>query len=137
MVSAAYIAGFFDGEGCVGLYSTGRNKTFNLRVQIVQNVTVRSKRLFRYLQDTYGGTWSRRKRKKAANWQLHGDNATRFLRDIQTHSVLKGDQIDLALRWAAQHPQPMRGANGRRLPYQGDRAGDQVVARQLKQMKRR
>ncbi len=134
MESLQYIAGFFDGEGSVGLYKTGRG-TYFLRVQVVQNVTRASAALFHDLRTVYGGAWSPVKGKKAANWQLSGDNAECFLKDIQPHVRLKKDQVNLALYWLSRRQLPARDERGRMRKYV-ERQEDLVVSRSLKQMKR-
>lgn len=134
MADLQYIAGFFDGEGSVGLYKNGRG-TYHLRVQVVQNVTRDSVELFEELQSEYGGWWSPVKGKKAANWQLNGDNAERFLRAVQPHVRLKKDQVNLALYWLVQRERPSRDTKGRMRRYER-RGNDLVVSQALKELKR-
>jgi hypothetical protein len=135
MASPQYIAGFFDGEGCVGLYKNGRG-TYHLRVQVVQNVTKASAKLFDELRILYGGAWCPRKGKKSANWQLSGDNAEYFLKELQPHVRLKKDQVNLALHWLAVKQRPGRDVQGRMMKHERDREEDVVIAKALKELKR-
>ena len=54
-ISSQYIAGFFDGEGTIGLYSRKDGKAYHLRIQITQNVSEESLAIFTYLKTKYGG----------------------------------------------------------------------------------
>ena len=137
MISNKYIAGFFDGEGSVGIYMNGQRKNFYLRTQLVQNVNEHSLGLFRVLEDRFGGHWSYGKgKRRAANWQLSGQNAVAFLKAILPHMVLKKDQAELALKWLSTHPSPIRNSKGQMMPYQGDLKEDARVAKRLKEMKK-
>jgi intein-encoded DNA endonuclease-like protein len=51
MLSAEYIAGFFDGEGCVGISTRGRGKHPYLRV----SVTNTNKEILLLMKAQFGG----------------------------------------------------------------------------------
>ena len=116
MISAQYIAGFFDGEGCVAVYkSAGKHNSYGLRTQLAQNKTPESTFLFSILKDTFGGNLSEQvtltKRIKY-NWQLNGDKAVAFLEFILPHTIMKGEQIRLAIDWQRSRPKMIRNAKG-------------------------
>lgn len=96
----AYTAGFFDGEGSVGVYKNGRG-TYHLRTQLVQNVSPESIRLLETLVSKWGGNGSiqttKATGKKKYNWQLNARKAAAFLRDILPFSTIKEKQIRVAL----------------------------------------
>lgn len=96
----AYIAGFFDGEGSVGVYKNGKG-VYHLRTQLVQNVSQASLTLLDNLIKTWGGNGSIQTTKstgaKKFNWQLNSKKAERFLQDIRPFTRLKSEQIDMAL----------------------------------------
>lgn len=109
MLSLAYVAGLFDGEGSIGVYAYERGKLRNVhfRTQMVQNETPASRLIWDEMRERWGGNIStalsstgRRK----MNWQLGHGNAVAFLREIRPHLLLKSDQVDLALEWWENHP---------------------------------
>jgi hypothetical protein len=66
-----YIAGFFDGEGSIGIYRGGHTNGRALRVQLTQNVTPDSTELLRECRIRWGGSLSlmnRSARRPAWNW---------------------------------------------------------------------
>ena len=120
----AWAAGFFDGEGCV-LVSERFNKgggdsTFQLFVSVTQQDT----RALHKLRERFGGNVTPDKaalrgyeRKNGTflvwRWKSTSIVAYNFLKAIYPYTVVKADQIAIALGW----PEP--GAdyrNGRRLP---------------------
>lgn len=137
MISLEYIAGFFDGEGSVGVYKNGRG-TFHLRTQITQNVTRCSRPLFEALQVQFGGNLSDHQsltKNRYFNWQLNGTGAAKFLKEILPHLRLKTEQAQVAIAWQASKLQPSRDRRGRMNPIPA-RAEDFEVALLLKAMKR-
>lgn len=89
-----YIAGFFDGEGSVGIYK-GAHGHPQLRVQIGQRTD--SVFILEMIKVGYGGHISYRDR--SANWQIQGRSAQRFLQDIVQHLILKKTQAELAIEY--------------------------------------
>ena len=91
----AYIAGFFDGEGCIttGVHPGGRTA---LRVQITQKDV--SPLLF--IKERFEGGYIRPERDC---WQLgwSGTKALPFLSAIQPYLIAKQGQARLALEWIA------------------------------------
>lgn len=115
----AYIAGFFDGEGNVGIYAGGARGGRTLRAQITQANHASANDLLVELQGRWGGSISafNRAMRRAANaWQVGGPSAYRFLSDIRPHVRLKRDQIDLALLWFESRSALRRTAAGRIAP---------------------
>lgn len=73
-----WAAGFFDGEGCVGLYNTGSNG--NSRYPVIRVSQARREPLD-YLQEMFGGTvviQYRAKGKTYYSWQLVGSKAVAY-----------------------------------------------------------
>lgn len=133
----AYLAGLFDGEGCVGIYRNG-NGAYHLRTQFTQNIHKKSMWLREYLMNTFGGNClaGNTDIHRSYNWQLHGKNCIPFIEHILPHSVLKKDQLELALSWQKQHPGMVRDETGRILPYTGDKSFDYKTMMKLRSMKR-
>lgn len=91
-----YIAGFFDGEGCVWVLST--RGTHALRVSITQ---VDSAILYG-IKELYGGkvtTWrSKTNEKDVSKWEiLNGKDAIIFLEKIYPSLIIKKIQVELAM----------------------------------------
>jgi tRNA-splicing ligase RtcB len=108
----AHLAGFFDGEGNVGIYAgggTGRT----LRAQITQNRSTAVDVLFAALRSEYGGSLcelNKDHRRRAWIYQASGDGAARMLSDVLPYLRLKSNQVDLALLWFASRPVLRRDA---------------------------
>jgi len=103
-----YFAGFFDGEGCVAIYSK-RNKY----VVCLTNTDVRPLRRASILWGGTVTTQSKNGRKGALQdlwrWSLYGHNSLEFLRDIRPYTMIKTEQIDCYLD--AMNVVPMLGYN--------------------------
>lgn len=112
-----YIAGFFDGEGCIGLYHRkGRVNGASLRIQLTQNKSKESTTILYYLKDKYGGAISEQRtlsNNVKYNWQLAPRGSKVFLEDIIEHLIIKKKQALLALYWLENRPTMKRGDRGR------------------------
>jgi hypothetical protein len=112
--SLEYLAGFFDGEGNIGIYSgggTGRT----LRAQVTQADSEIARALLGYFKESWGGSvcrFNRALRRNAWNFQVGGDGARSLISDLRPHLILKAAQADLALLWFEARPQLT--ANSRR-----------------------
>lgn len=101
----AYIAGFFDGEGCVSVMKRitkrpyGRYWTYSIYVRMANtNLDV-----LQWMQDRIGGAIYEHNKKaslgnRKAGWILHlqGERARRFLETIEPYCIVKLKQIALA-----------------------------------------
>jgi hypothetical protein len=88
----AYFAGFFDGEGYVGI-SKSSSKDFNLRVVLAQKKT---EILFK-AKEIWGGNVYIQKNSNCGVWDIKGNLAEIFLRDIQQFVFVKKAQIEVGL----------------------------------------
>lgn len=138
-MTAQYIAGFFDGEGCVAVYAK-KKQSFFLRTQLAQNKTTASVAMFQKLVERYGGRWSEQRSlsgRQKLNWQLSSDKAVAFLEEILPFLILKREQAVIAIEWQKQRPQRVRDARGRITSGAGlTLAKDTAVAASLKELKR-
>lgn len=98
----AYLAGFFDGEGYVGIRINKRNgcefKTLHVSIGQAHEGIVKK------LQEWYGGsihTYEPREGRKITKhfyqWSIVGLRALRFLHDIYPYVIVKKEQIDRAV----------------------------------------
>ena len=111
-----YLAGFFDGEGSIGIYSNGAKKGRTLRVQLTQNVSPLATELLQECRSRWGGSLSlmnRSLRKQAWNWQASAANGRRVLLDIRPWLRLKAAEADIALRFWDERGFCRRDASGR------------------------
>lgn len=97
--SDQWAAGFFDGEGSVSISKRQRTKGFlehHLSVQIVQT----NKAALEEIQKRYGGSLTKGKGQNLPVWRLrfHGTKATGFLEAILPYSLVKREEILIALK---------------------------------------
>jgi hypothetical protein len=116
-----YLAGFFDGEGSIGIYRNGNpHGGRTLRVQLTQNVSAASTLLLKECQTRWGGSlceMNRNHKRTAWNWQASATSGVKALSDIRPWPRLKAAEADIALEWWGQRPLPRRGSAGRYLPF--------------------
>lgn len=116
-ITLQYIAGFFDGEGSIGVYYRQKSKDrFHLRTQLTNNKNKDAQKLMNYLMDKFGGNLSEQVTLSGNikyNWQLNSDKAVYFLRKIGPYLLFKKDQAIIAINWQEQRPKPIRDSRGR------------------------
>lgn len=134
-----YIAGFFDGEGSIGIYLNGAKYGRTLRVQLTQTVTPQSTDLMTALRDRWGGSlcpFNKALRRSAWNWQVSAASGYAFLLEVRPYLLLKADEADVALRWWANRALRRRGPDGRWMPMLPEtRAADEAADLALRALK--
>lgn len=137
-ITTQYIAGFFDGEGSIGIYKNSNNG-FGLRTQLTQNKTYTIMPLIEYLKSKFGGNVSMQKTLSdnyKYNWQLNSDSAVIFLEEIFPFLILKKQQASLGILWQKSRPERIRDKNGRIvLKRPADFKMDMKVSKIMKKMK--
>lgn len=93
-VEIAYLAGFFDGEGCISVVRGGPT----IAVAVVQV----DRRPLDALAEHYGGRVAPHGKPKpghrqAYRWQIYSANARVFLRDILPFLVVKRESAEMVL----------------------------------------
>ena len=100
---AAYLAGLFDGEGCITVYEKKDTPTGKPRHGLNVQVRMANKPSIELFSKHYGtpvrDTPSRQSKHLLYTWTKSGSGAEAFLRDIQPYSVAKREVIDLALQF--------------------------------------
>lgn len=95
---AAYVAGFFDGEGCVN-FARGKSGQPHIRVLIVNT----NRAVLEYIQRLFGGDINRTVRQDGwkQSWQLRvgWSRAIQLLEAIEPYVRVKADQVHLAFCW--------------------------------------
>ena len=116
-ITLEYIAGFFDGEGSIGVYYSKKTQDkFHLRTQLTQNQSKKSDLLMRSLVGRFQGNVSEQitlSGNVKYNWQLNSDLAATFLEAIMPYLLFKKDQAEIAIAWQKQRPKPTRDKQGR------------------------
>lgn len=97
----AYLAGFFDGEGYVGI-SNDRPKWAkgNVYLRLRVNITQKDDTVLSMLKDIYKGTINKGK-DGIYKWYVDGNSAVIFLKDILPFLIIKKKQVELALEFAS------------------------------------
>lgn len=137
VIDAKYIAGFFDGEGSLGIYRSKNG--FVLRTQITQNESKVALELFYHLVSTFCGScaaMSKKRHNKGIIWQTSGLLAVAFLRTVLPYLRFKKLQATIAIAWETQRPRISRDAKGRMVAPLRDNRLDEAVAQTLKKLKR-
>jgi hypothetical protein len=100
----AYVAGLFDGEGCVNFTQAGKQRAWVIRVMIRNT----DRPIIDYLQSVFGGrietkvAYSDKPQWKTSYcWRLDWDAAVQFLEAIEPWVRIKSDQILVARLWDA------------------------------------
>lgn len=99
----AYVAGIFDGEGCVDIYNATQAKaskspSFMLRASIAQ----KDGKIMNWLVEQFGGNvqMSRKQEKYYIyRWDIRSQAAKKFLEGILPYSIIKRKQIEFAIEF--------------------------------------
>jgi len=91
-----WLAGFFDGEGCVGIYVHGAYKHLALSVQVSQ----KDSSVLHWLGDNWGSSVYDNVDDSSRNsWTITGKKARLFLADIVPHLRGKRKQAILGMQF--------------------------------------
>jgi hypothetical protein len=117
----AYAAGFFDGEGTIGIVTGGRPARLHLEASQSSPIPLL------WLQERWQGSVAPYKpdpkytrRRQAFRWRLGSRAALRFLMDVRPWLMVKGAQADIAIAfqqartpsgYLRSRPLPERAAN--------------------------
>lgn len=137
----AYFAGFFDGEGSIGIYTNGNTAAGRtLRVQLTQNIDPIATSILTEAADRWHASMTimnRTMKRPAYNWQNSGANAYATLLDLRPWLRIKLAQADVAIEWWRGRAPRQRDALGRMRPISAlTVARDIKYAALLKQLKR-
>jgi hypothetical protein len=98
----AYIAGFFDGEGCVRLKQSNQNES---SYYVIAHITNTNQMILEQVQDLFGGTIRMQEKgvnKTIFNWQITSSEAADFLTTISPFLQEKKTQALLAIKFHSQ-----------------------------------
>lgn len=139
-MSPEYLAGFFDGEGCIDVQrmypKEGQGRLYvRPRVRVSQTATCRF--IIDELHKRYGGSVSHRKhgagnQRDSISWEfLDRKGMVKLLSEIIPHLVIKREQAKLAVWWL-ENASGRHGRNGARPKLESAR---QLFMDELKAMK--
>lgn len=115
-LSPQYVAGFFDGEGCI-IVAKDSGARHNKRPSYVLRVDVANTdyRVLEMLQREFGGNIARShgKNRPCYNWQVNAQLAKKFLEWVRPYLTVKAEQAWLALEFMSQRG--LGGGKGRPL----------------------
>jgi hypothetical protein len=100
-LSPQYLAGLFDGEGCVNFTIRGKSRQLIIRVTIVNT----NEDILNMLYCKFGGMLCQSQNKKHPEWKIfrsitwRANTAEEFLKIIEPYSIIKANQIKLALEY--------------------------------------
>ena len=121
----AYIAGLFDGEGCVRVdkqKSSARRKQVNPSYTLECSLASSNHAIVEFLRQAFGGgiyfSTGRGGRKDIWNWQISSRKAQAFLRIILPYLRIKKSEVEEAIlfqeyvsktgkTWNRNHPRPL------------------------------
>lgn len=102
MLTPEYVAGLFDGEGYVGVSYNPVRDTWKFTVNITNNYLP----VLEEVKATYGGRLQPprhaddgRAGKSAWTWHAYSSTAKNFLESIKPYSIVKQEQIQIALQY--------------------------------------
>ena len=130
----AWAAGFFDGEGCVLVEQSKEARCkHGVRTSLHATVTQTSLPCLHKYVDVFGGnivtnehvTPNGRRWSVQYRWSVRNEKAVNFLTAIQPYSVVKAEQIAVALRY------PLVAKNGKKYGNQGNPIPDEVMKARL------
>lgn len=116
----AYLAGLFDGEGCVGAVKVRDKRGGRAEaIMFTAVVSMCDREPIDLLAEIYGGAIRSRKTAQKAHhsrvftWQAYGDAGAKFLRDVLPYLRVKRGQAEAYLRarttftgWGRRPPSP-------------------------------
>lgn len=102
----AYLAGLFDGEGCVGIVrATSKHKKHQHNFRIRAIITNSNYELICWLKETVGMGCAYKSKKsfnkkwnEVHRWAVVGEQARMFLETIRPYSIIKKNIIDLCFQ---------------------------------------
>jgi len=101
----AYIAGLFDGEGCIQIVKQKRPEQRNYRSEysLRCSLEMANEYLPRLLHMHFGGSLRRRNlplpRQNQWEWTVRSNVAALFLKDVYPYIILKKGEADVALKF--------------------------------------
>ena len=123
----AYMAGFFDGGGCVGIYKSKRCYKGKQKESLVLQcyISQTNPSILERFRDAFGGSIRAETRHLKPNWRVSWTwhiasvKARSFLETIEPYLVLKYEEVELAIRFHLSQSKrsKMRSKFGGPIPF--------------------
>lgn len=104
--TATYFAGFFDGEGSIGVYMTGSKSQGTKYATLSAKLTNSVKGPLDFVLSMYGGSIENNKAslkdigwQDTYSWRAYSDKAMTFLKWIYPYTYIKKPQIEIAFEF--------------------------------------
>jgi len=104
-----YVAGLFDGEGCVNIYQTKKGvKKDRIGYELTATIYNTYFEIIKRLKETFGGYGLTRKRERVRNgenwktsyeWKLSCSKAKDFLKKLLPYLIIKKEQAKIAIEF--------------------------------------
>jgi len=101
-IELAYLAGFFDGEGYVGILKRNRNPKWNPEYWLQVSIGQKDAEILEYLMKEFGGHFHTVKRDGSFMWLASHGTAYNLLKYIEPYVRYKKPQVQLALEFQEQ-----------------------------------
>lgn len=111
-IKLAYMAGFFDGEGCIRI-SSQENPPFSTRHQLQVTVGQKDGAIMDWIIGNFGGNVHQVSRDGSYSWTVSQQKALSFLKEITPFLKYKRPQAELGIRFMQRIRD--RGVRGKRL----------------------
>lgn len=111
----AYIAGIFDGEGCIGIYRRVRVDRKNPEYPCELRISNTNKNVIEFIKRHFKEglvyTWIGRSstRRQMWSWEVRGKKAMNFLQTVYPYLVIKKDQAKIAIEFVKRFRKNARG----------------------------
>jgi len=128
----AYLAGFFDGEGCVTVHRRQDKAGHRLRTFATLIQATQKGRYFAVLerfQSRWGGSFKYDRRADVVQWQCTTAAAGRALREMLPYLMVKREKAEIVLAM-----QNLKATRGNRWVTVAEAAYEEEVARRLKEI---
>lgn len=135
----AYVGGFFDGEGSLGVYRGKPQGGPLLVVSLYQSHSEPADFLMECMHERWGGVLDQARGGRGYLLRLHGNAARYMLQEILPHLRIKREQAQVAIDWQRDRPNQVRGnrGHGGYLRYPTERkAQDDAIMQKLRDLKK-
>lgn len=143
-LSLDYIAGFFDGEGCIGVYGVDDNRVGRKYYTLHVSASNTRKQVILHLKNRFGGRYvtvapyGYGHKQPMYLWQVSHLKARAFLEKIADRLVIKKKQAQIALKYCRFHFRENRQAyiDGKWVTKPDILTKEKSFSEQLKKLKR-
>ncbi len=136
-----YLAGIFDGEGCVLICKRNPRRGRSLQYYIECCVNMQDGAPIRLLCDIFKGIYHIRQKSgnsPAAEWRVTNKQAVTFAKEILPYTIVKSPQLEVALEFVAKckNKQRLGLLGGQRKLTETELAEQEAYKLKLSQMKK-